>query len=90
MVIESGEDPQTLAQRVCSKGGTTIEGVDSLRADDLDGVVERAEEATYKQAPAMRNVYLFRLNTRHKTIQFLQRTFFTPSARNCIFIFCTV
>ena len=54
MVLESGEDPQPLAQRVCSKGGTTIEGVESLRGDDLDGIVERAEEATYRKAQAMR------------------------------------
>ena len=54
MVLESGEDPQVLAERVCSKGGTTIEGVTSLRRDDLDGIVERAVNATYAKAQAMR------------------------------------
>ena len=54
MVLESGEDPEILADRVCSKGGTTIEGVESLRADDLDSVIERAIAATYKKAQAMR------------------------------------
>ena len=54
MVLESGEDPATLADRVCSKGGTTIEGVNSLKADDLDSIVARAIDATFAKAQAMR------------------------------------
>ncbi len=54
MVLEAGEDPSVLAERVCSKGGTTIEGVRSLQADDLDGIVARAVDATYRRAREMR------------------------------------
>lgn len=54
MVLEAGEDPAVLAERVCSKGGTTIEGVRSLQKDDLDGVMARAVDATYARAVEMR------------------------------------
>lgn len=54
MVLETGEDPAVLAERVCSKGGTTIEGVRSLQKDDLDGVMARAVDATYRRAAEMR------------------------------------
>ena len=35
---------------VCSPGGTTIEGVESLWASDLDGVVEKALKAAYDRS----------------------------------------
>ena len=54
MVLESDEAPAVLAERVCSKGGTTIEGVRSLQADELDSIVARAIDATYKRAVEMR------------------------------------
>lgn len=54
MVLETGEDPAVLAERVCSKGGTTIEGVRSLQKDDLDAVMARAVDATYRRAVEMR------------------------------------
>ncbi len=54
MILETGEDPAILAERVCSKGGTTIEGVQSLQRDNLDSVVARAIDATYTKAKAMR------------------------------------
>ena len=54
MVLQAEEDPATLAERVCSKGGTTIEGVTSLKADNLDSIVARAVDATFAKAQAMR------------------------------------
>lgn len=41
-ILESGTHPWELIDRVCSPGGTTIEGVASLQADALDAAVARA------------------------------------------------
>lgn len=42
MILESDEHPWELIDRVCSPGGTTIEGVMSLQADGLDAAVHNA------------------------------------------------
>ena len=39
-----------LISAVCSKGGTTIQAVDSFRRDDLYGVIDRAVSACVKRA----------------------------------------
>lgn len=39
-----------LVSAVCSKGGTTIQAVDSFRRDDLAGVIDRAVDACVKRA----------------------------------------
>lgn len=44
-ILESGTHPWELVDRVCSPGGTTIEGVASLQADGLDAAVTRAVDA---------------------------------------------
>ncbi len=41
-----GLDADELINRVCSKGGTTIEGVNSLRRDDLPTIVKKAFDAS--------------------------------------------
>ncbi len=46
---ESGLDPEELINRVCSKGGTTIEGVNILRNNDLPGIVCSAYEASLRR-----------------------------------------
>ena len=46
---ESGIDPEQLIDRVCSKGGTTIEGVNVLRNNDLPGIVCNAYEASLRR-----------------------------------------
>lgn len=38
MILETGINPTTLRDNVCSKGGTTIEGVEVLK-DDIDGIM---------------------------------------------------
>lgn len=43
----SDESLETLRVRVCSPGGTTIEGVNSFVESDLDGVVAKAIRASY-------------------------------------------
>ncbi len=47
--ITSDESLKTLRERVCSPGGSTIEGVKSLLESDLDGVVERALNAAFNR-----------------------------------------
>lgn len=46
----SDKSLEELRIAVCSPGGTTIEGVESLRASDLDGVVEKALQAAYDRS----------------------------------------
>ncbi len=41
MVENSNDDIQTLIDKVCSKGGTTIEAVNSFIADDLNGIIRK-------------------------------------------------
>lgn len=45
----SDEDLETLRIRVCSPGGTTIEGVNSLFDSDFYGIVEKALQASYNR-----------------------------------------
>lgn len=47
MVLESKEHPMDLVDKVCSPGGTTIEGVYSLKKDAFEAAVMRAVEASY-------------------------------------------
>lgn len=42
MILESGEHPYELIDKVCSPGGTTIEGVASLQADGFEAAVHNA------------------------------------------------
>lgn len=44
-ILEGDAHPWELIDRVCSPGGTTIEGVASLQADGLDAAVTRAVDA---------------------------------------------
>ncbi len=46
----SDKSLEDLRIAVCSPGGTTIEGVESLWASDLDGVVEKALQAAYDRS----------------------------------------
>ncbi len=49
MVRDSGIDPTTLRENVCSKGGSTIEGVKSLFASDLEATVKKAVNASFER-----------------------------------------
>lgn len=49
LLLESGKDPEVLRDAVCSKGGSTIEGVKSLFADGFPETVKRAVLASYKR-----------------------------------------
>ncbi len=49
LLLESGKEPEELRDAVCSKGGSTIEGVKSLIADGLDETLIRAVLASYKR-----------------------------------------
>lgn len=49
LAMASDETLDSLRDAVCSPGGTTIEGVKSLRASDLDSVVEKALKAAYRR-----------------------------------------
>lgn len=45
MLSQSGEDPHALAAKVCSPGGTTIEGMHCLKTHAFEGAVEEAVAA---------------------------------------------
>ena len=48
-ILESEEHPWELIDRVCSPGGTTIEGVASLQNDGFEATVIKAVEESYKK-----------------------------------------
>lgn len=48
-ILESDEHPWTLVDRVCSPGGTTIEGVASLQDSGFEAAVIKAVEESYKK-----------------------------------------
>lgn len=54
MAGESGIAPETLVKMVCSPGGTTIEGVKVLDAEDFSGTVTRAFDAVVKRDRELR------------------------------------
>ena len=47
MILESDEHPWTLVDKVCSPGGTTIEGVTSLQKDGFENSVIGAVQAAF-------------------------------------------
>ena len=49
LLLESEKSPDELRDAVCSKGGSTIEGVKSLLSDGFPDVVKRAVLASYKR-----------------------------------------
>lgn len=49
MIIESGEHPWSLTDKVCSPGGTTIEGVLSLQKDGFETAVANAVNAAFEK-----------------------------------------
>ncbi len=49
LLTASPLDPQTLIQNVCSPGGSTIEGVKSLDADDFEAIVAKAVACSYRR-----------------------------------------
>lgn len=50
MVKESGESPEVLKSRVCSKGGTTIAGIGMLEEQGFTEAIEAATEACYRRS----------------------------------------
>ena len=49
MIEESGEHPYELVDRVCSPGGTTIEGVTALREYGFDTAIDKAVSGAYEK-----------------------------------------
>ena len=47
LLKECGGDIEEWVNKVCSPGGTTIQGVNSLRESDIDGVVKKAFHKSY-------------------------------------------
>lgn len=53
MVLETGEHPGDLKDKVCSPAGTTIEGVAALEAYGMRNAVLKASEAVYQKCTKM-------------------------------------
>lgn len=53
MVLESGIDPETLTEQVCSPGGTTIEAVNIFREKGLTDLVIEAQHACVEKSKKM-------------------------------------
>ena len=50
LLLNSTESPEILIDRVCSKGGTTIEAVNSLKADGFYESIDKAMQKCTKRA----------------------------------------
>ena len=50
MLMESGDDPDTLIGKVCSKCGTTIEAVNKLNENNFCETIKEAMDACTKRA----------------------------------------
>ena len=50
LCASSDRDIDSLIDSVCSKGGTTIQAVDSFRAEDLEGIVARAMKKCFDRS----------------------------------------
>ena len=49
LLMETGEDPDVLKEKVCSPGGTTIEGVKKLDENELEKAIDEATQACFKR-----------------------------------------
>lgn len=49
MILESNEHPYDLVDKVCSPGGTTIEGVTSLQADGFEKAIHNAVDKAFEK-----------------------------------------
>ncbi len=50
MIRNSGDDIDTLIQKVCSKGGTTIEAINSFKENNIEEIIKDAMTACTKRA----------------------------------------
>ncbi len=55
MVMKTGENPEILKERVCSKGGTTIAGVNQLEELGFRGAIRAATDACYRRSEELAN-----------------------------------
>lgn len=55
MLLESGKSPEQLTDAVCSKGGSTIEGVSVLKNSDFEKIVTDCIKAAYKRNQELGN-----------------------------------
>jgi len=53
MVLETGISPEQLRINVCSPGGTTIEAVHKLQADNFEGIVKAGFQAAVEKSKLM-------------------------------------
>ncbi len=53
MVLQTGEEPSVLRDRVCSKGGTTIQAVESLNRSEFGQKIQEAMEAAIQKSKEM-------------------------------------
>ena len=53
MLMESGKEPETLIDEVCTPGGSTIEGAKVLRALDIDGICLKTLTAAFHRNQEM-------------------------------------
>lgn len=55
MLLTSGKNPDELTNAVCSKGGSTIQGVNTLKNSDFENIVVRCIKAAYKRNQELGN-----------------------------------
>ncbi|MEG0456659.1 MAG: pyrroline-5-carboxylate reductase [Oscillospiraceae bacterium] len=50
MILQSTDSPKVLTEKVCSKGGTTIEAINSFKKDNLEQIFKNAMDKCIKRA----------------------------------------
>ncbi len=56
MVLESGEHPAVLKDKVCSPGGTTIQAVSALEENGFRNALIKATDAAMTNVQALSNI----------------------------------
>ena len=54
LLLAASDTPEMLIEKVCSKGGTTIKAVESLKNDNFDEIINKAMKECTKRAIEMR------------------------------------
>ncbi len=55
LLLKTKENPQKLCDNVCSKGGSTIEGVKVLLEENLEGIIEKTVKASFDRTKELGN-----------------------------------
>ena len=56
LALNSHDNLDTLINNVCSKGGSTIKGLEKLRNNDFENIIKNCYDACVKRSKELENV----------------------------------